>query len=211
MNDQSRAYFPALKARMHAAGISGNRLARQLGHSGPGAVSRYLNGKQGARPETLARIEAAFQALGGPPRPDEFCAACGRDTYGGAGGDCAACQHRTGPLPSPSAPSPEIGRQRGTEEPTKRTIKREDLDFDAFVREMVLQETVSTAMRLREAEQEAAGEGGPRVVRSEGPWGSVVETAALEGGEIGWWPCTTCQQPNPEREIRCERCQSFRF
>lgn len=180
MNDQSRAYFPALKARMHAAGISGNRLARQLGHSGPGAVSRYLNGKQGARPETLARIEAAFQAL--------------------VAGD-----------PPPTLPPQEIGRQRGTEDPTKRTIKREDLDFDAFVREMVLQETVATAMRLREAEQEAAGEGGPRVVRSEGPWGSVVETAALEGGEIGWWPCTTCQQPNPEREIRCERCQAFRF
>ena len=56
-------YFPDLAARMAAAGISRSALARQLGHRGPAAVSRWLSGRSGARAETLARCEAAYNAL----------------------------------------------------------------------------------------------------------------------------------------------------
>jgi hypothetical protein len=67
-------YFPALSPRMAAAGITQSDLARALGHATPSTVNRWLQGATGARAESLAACEAAFQRLTenrGPrdPRP----------------------------------------------------------------------------------------------------------------------------------------------
>ena len=211
MNDLSRDYFPNLKRRMAEAGISGNRLAKALGHSGAGAVSRYLNGKQAARAGTIQKFEKAFQGLLAAGQDD-------RVTKTKVLAERAAFEKQArkiiqpvldAPLealgrayaayPSPDTPPEEIGPQRGAEEPT-----------GAF-RGGIGVPTGATFVF-----------GGEPVV-SEGPWGSVVEDytepvverAAVEGDVIpptrhNVWVCGVCGQENLDREARCPRCLTFR-
>ena len=182
MNDLSRDYFPNLKRRMAEAGISGNRLAKALGHSGAGAVSRYLNGKQAARAGTIQKFEKAFQALIA------------------SGGTLDTTPEEIGPQRGAEEPTQASDPAPRVSEGPWGSVVVENPAVEGEITEAFVDWGALLERRLEE--------GVDYVTKVDSPALEGADVITPQRPNV--WVCGVCGQENLGREARCPRCLTFR-